>query len=431
MTASGFVRSRVGGLPRAFWALWAGTLVNRLGTMVEPYLAFYLAGVRHMPVTSIGLVLALLGAGSLVAQFAGGVLADRIGRRATLALGTGLTAAAMIVLGAVSSIPVLVAMVFLLGLTIDMYRPASSALLADLVSPAERTRAYGLLFWAINLGFAIAMVSGGALARLGYSWLFWTDAATGVAFGLLVWFAVPETRPQARDDQPAGSMREVFRDRVMVAYVAIGLAYMFVYAQVNSTMSLAMRQQGLSPAGYGLAMAVNGVGIVIVQPLVVNRLQVYDRGRVLAAGCATVGLGFGALTFASSVPEYAAATLVWTLGEIMFSAVASSVIADLAPAHLRGRYNGLWGVAWSGGAMLAPLLGTRLLAVGRPALWLSCAVLCAGVAAGQLWLGPAIRGRSAQALRDPGGQATLTVPESELQSTCGYSAGAVQADAGA
>jgi len=401
MTAREFVRVRVGGFPRAFWALWAGTLVNRLGTMVEPYLAFYLAGVRHMPVTSVGLVLALLGAGSVLAQFVGGILADRIGRRATLALGTGLTAAAMLVLGSVSSIPVIVAMVFLLGLTLDMYRPASSALLADLVSPAERPRAYGLLFWAINLGFAIAMVSGGALARLGYSWLFWIDAATGVVFGFLVWFAVPETRVRARDDVPAGSMRDVFRDRVMVAYVAIGIVYMFVYSQVNSTMSLAMREQGLSAADYGLAMAVNGIVIVLVQPLVVNRLQAHDRSRVLAAGCATVGLGFGAMTFASSLPGYAAATLVWTLGEIMFSAVASAVIADLAPAHLRGRYNGLWGVTWGAGAMLGPLLGSRLLAAGRPALWLSCAVLCAAAAAGQLWLGPAVRGRSAQALDEP------------------------------
>jgi MFS family permease len=397
MTTSGFVRDRVGGFPRAFWALWTGTLVNRLGTMVEPYLAFYLAGVRHMPVTSVGLVLALLGAGSLLAQFVGGVLADRIGRRATLALGTGLTAAVMLVLGSVSSLPVLVVMVFLLGLTIDIYRPASSALLADLVSPADRPRAYGLLFWAINLGFAIAMVAGGTLARLGYGWLFRIDAVTGVVFGFLVWFAVPETRARVRHDQPAGSMLDVLRDRVMVAYVAIGVVYMFVYLQVNSTMSLAMRQQGLSPAGYGLAMAVNGIGIVIVQPLVLNRLQVHDRSRVLAAGCATVGLGFGALTFASSVPEYAAATVVWTLGEIMVFAVTTSVVADLAPAHLRGRYNGLWGVAWGAGSMLAPLLGSRLLAVGRPALWLTCLALCAAAAVGQLQLGPAIRRRSAAA----------------------------------
>jgi predicted MFS family arabinose efflux permease len=228
-----------------------------------------------------------------------------------------------------------------------------------------------------------------------------------VVFGFLVWFAVPETRARARDDESAGSMRDVFRDRVMVAYVAIGVVYMFVYLQAYSTMSLAMRQQGLSATGYGLAMAVNGIVIVLVQPLVVNRLQFHDRSKVLAAGCATVGLGFGALTLASTVPEYAAATFVWTLGEIMFSAVASSVIADLAPAHLRGRYNGLWGVAWGAGSMLAPLLGSRLLAVGRPALWLSCVVLCAVAAVAQLRLGPAVRSRSAQALREPSGQPTV------------------------
>jgi MFS family permease len=81
----------------------------------------------------------------------------------------------------------------------------------------------------------------------------------------------------------------------------------------------------------------------------------------------------------------------------MVFAVTTSVVADLAPAHLRGRYNGLWGVAWGAGSMLAPLLGSRLLAVGRPALWLTCLALCAAAAVGQLQLGPAIRRRSAAA----------------------------------
>src|SRR5437879_1957824 len=120
-----FLYTRVGGLPRAFWVLWTGSFVNRLGTMVEPFLAFYLTGVRGLSVAATGLVLALFGLGSIVSQVVGGVLADRVGRRATLTGGMLATAAAMLALGYATTTPVLIALVFVLGLTIDAYRPAS------------------------------------------------------------------------------------------------------------------------------------------------------------------------------------------------------------------------------------------------------------------------------------------------------------------
>ena len=137
----GFVHTRVGGLPRAFWALWAGSFVNRLGTMVEPFLAFYLTGARGFSLAETGAVLALFGLGSVLSQTLGGVLADRVGRRATLTGGMLATAAAMLALGYATATPVVIAVVFVLGVTIDMYRPAAQALVADLVGPADRARA--------------------------------------------------------------------------------------------------------------------------------------------------------------------------------------------------------------------------------------------------------------------------------------------------
>jgi hypothetical protein len=50
--ARAFVDTRLGGLPRAFWFLWTGTLVNRLGTMVLPFLALYLTDERGISVTT-------------------------------------------------------------------------------------------------------------------------------------------------------------------------------------------------------------------------------------------------------------------------------------------------------------------------------------------------------------------------------------------
>lgn len=378
--------------------LWTGTLINRLGTMVEPFLAVYLTGGRGMSVGATGVVLSVFGAGSVLSQFLGGVLTDAVGRRATLTVGMVTTGAAMLTLGYVRGLPAIVAAVFVLGVTIDLYRPAASALVADLVPPAERPRAYGLVFWAINLGFAVSTVLGGVLARLGFSWLFWADAATCVAFGVLVWRAVPETGRRGDGTRQPGGFGDVLRDRLMVGYALIGLAYCFVYTQSSVTLPLAMHAHGLSPEAYGAAIALNGVVIVAVQPLVGHRLGRLDHSCVLAAGMTLVGLGFGLTVFARSTPAYAGTVVVWTFGEIAVASVMQAIVADLAPRHLRGRYNGLNGMAWAIASLAAPLGGTRLLELGPGPLWLGCAALCTASAAGQLALAPAIR-RRASAMR--------------------------------
>ncbi|RSN50825.1 MFS transporter [Actinomadura sp. WAC 06369] len=390
-----FLAPRVGGFPRTFWVLWAGTLLNRLGTMVEPFLGLYLTTMRGLSLAQAGVVMALLGAGSLAGQLVGGVLADRVGRRATLTAATVGAGAAMLALGHARGIAALAASALVLGLLLDMYRPASQAMVADIISPADRPRAFGLLFWAVNLGWAVAMVLGGTLAREGFLWLFWIDALTCAAFGVLVWRAVPETRDRAaRASAAPGGFRRALRDRVMAAYVVITLLYTFVLMQGMTTMPLAMKEDGLGAQAYGLAIAANGVLIVVVQPLVNAWLSRRDHSRVLVAGFVLVGTGYGLTALVSSLPGYTLTIMVWTCGEIVAAAVLQAVVADLAPADLRGRYNGLYGMAWAGGFLLAPLGGTQLLGLGGgPALWLTCLVIALVAAAGQLALAPAVRRR--------------------------------------
>ncbi|MFL6131022.1 MAG: MFS transporter [Mycobacteriales bacterium] len=398
MSLGALLRPWVGGFARPFWVLWAGTLLNMLGTMVEAFLGLYLIGMRGLSLSQTGLVIALLGGGSVASQLVGGLLADRIGRRATLALSTVATGAAILALGYAQGVAAIAAAALAVGLTREMYRPASAAIVADLVPPADRPRAYGLLYWAINLGWSVALVTGGMLARVGFHWLFWIDAATCVGFGLLVWRAVPETRP-SRDSasREPGSFAEVLRDRLAVGYAVIVTGYTFVALQGMTSLPLAMRLDGLDPTAYGLAAAVNGIVVITVQPLVGGWLGRQDHPLVLAVGFTLVGCGYGSTACATRLPGYALTVLVWSLGEVAAAAVLLAVLADLAPPHLRGRYGGLYGIAWSGGLLLAPLGGTQLLRLGPTVLWVSCLGLAATAAAAVLGLGPAIRSRHALA----------------------------------
>src|SRR5207247_8576714 len=79
----------------------------------------------------------------------------------------------------------------LAGWTCVLYRPASSALLADLVPAGERVTAFAAYRMALNAGFAFGPATAGLLAQKSFLWLFVGDAASSVLFGLVAWFALP------------------------------------------------------------------------------------------------------------------------------------------------------------------------------------------------------------------------------------------------
>ncbi|HET6918525.1 MAG TPA: MFS transporter [Jiangellaceae bacterium] len=199
------------GLPRPFWYLLAGAFVNRLGYMVEPFLALYLAGPRELDPSTVGVVLAAFGAGAFASQPIGGYLADRYGRRATLVGGMIGTAASFMLLASVRGLGLIGVAACVSGVAIDLYRPAVSAMIADLVAPENRAKAFALLYWAINLGVAAAGITGGFLATRSYWLLFTVDAATCLAFALLIAQRVPETRPERQPGDQAGYGRALRR----------------------------------------------------------------------------------------------------------------------------------------------------------------------------------------------------------------------------
>ena len=375
--------AHVGGLPRSFWFLWAGTLVNRAGAFVTPFLALYLTGARDISVTQAGLVLSLLGLGSAIGQPVGGVLADRIGRRRTMVLGLLSSAVTLLVLGAATGVLAVAAAAFAYGLCLDLFRPAVQAAVADLVPDADRPRAFALNFWAVNLGFSIATPLGGFLASRGYWLLFALDAATCAVFAVLILRAVPETRPVVTG--AAGRLRDVLHDRLLVALVVSVVAVSVVYLQAFVTLPLVFGDDGLGPAAYGLAIGLNGVLIIVLQPLLIPLLARHRRGPLLLVAMVLQGVGFGMTAFADSVATHLAAIAVWTIGEVLQAGQLGALVAALAPEHLRGRYMGAFGFSFGAASFLAPALGTQVLSrAGEPALWGGSFLLCCASGAGLL-----------------------------------------------
>jgi MFS family permease len=373
-----------GGFPRSFWVVWVGTVINRLGYVVEPFLALYLVHGRGLSIGEAGLLVACFGAGSFVSQPIGGILVDRIGRRTTVILSMTGSSVGFIALGLAPTVLAVGIAAAVCGLAIDLYRPAVAAIVADVVPSENRARAYGLLYWGLNIGVGVASVAGGFLAQHSYWFLFILDAATCVGFAVVVAVGVPETRPK-RHAEDRGGCGAVLSDRLLLAIVGSAFVGGIVYIQSFVTLPLVMGIHGLGPSAYGLAYVVNPAVVVLVQPLTIRWLVKQRLVHVFAGGSVLLGLGFFMTLFARSIPAYAATVALWTLGEISFNAVGPALVADLAPAHLRGRYNGIFGTAFGLAALVAPIVGTLTLQrLGEGWLWGGCLVV--SVASGSVIL---------------------------------------------
>jgi MFS family permease len=369
------LREGIRSLPRPVWILCAGTFVNRFGTFVAVFLVLYLRD-RGYSIAESGLVVSFYGIGNVVAAGLGGWVADRFGRRNALALSMFSSAATLLLLSQATALPLIIVLTTLAGLTGEMYRPAAAALLTDLTPPGERIPAFALNRLAINAGFAAGPAFAGLLAENSFLLLFIGDALTSAAFGVLALVALPEgVRIRRGEERRGEAIRAIFHDRMFLLFLVSSVLGAFVYFQAQTTFPLHVEASGLSAADYGLLISLNGFAIVLFELPVVSITQRYPYRPVLVLGSLLVGLGFALNAFANDLPELGFTVLVWTLGEIIYAPVAAAYVADLAPEHLRGRYQGAWGLTWGLAFVLAPGLGAAIYAWNPDGLWLTCGLL--------------------------------------------------------
>ncbi len=383
------------GLPQLIWALAATHFVGRAGGVVRSFLVLYLTQAQHLSPATAGAVVAAVGVGDIGSQLLGGWLGDRIGRRNTMLVGFVGAAVALAALGAADSMPEIWAAAVGVGLTIELFRPAGSAAVADLPAK-QRIRAFGLLYWAANLGFSVATITAGILARYGYGLLFWINVVASLAAALIVWRLVPETRPAGSTRTRRALLPVLLRDRLMIAMMAIHVGYFTLFLQAFTTLPLLMTANGLGPGTYGAVLVLNGIAIVVGQPLAVRLLAGRDGSAVSAVSMLLVGVGAALGAVSHGTAGFAGSVLIWTLGQIGIAVRFGDTFADLAPAELRGRYMGLASTTWSIGAVLGPLTGTALLDLAGPTvLGSACAISGIALFAAQRVLAPALRRRTA------------------------------------
>lgn len=416
MTVAGLrraARETVTGLPSAFWWLWVSTLVNRLGGFVATFMALYLTLEQGYSASYAGLVAALLGLGGVISSLGAGVMTDRLGRRPTMLIAQLSTAVSVAVLGFMQHPFAIAAVAFVVGMASNASRPAVQAMMADLVRPEDRVRAFSLNYWAINLGFAVSSAGAGFIAEYSYLAGFMGEAAMTLVCAVVVFLKVPESRPEKDWEREREGKREkqaefrssavgavggeaggaddvrigaVLRDGRFMGVVGLSFLISLIFQQGYVGLPVAMGADGLSSSDFGTAIAVNGVLIVALQIPVTRFIEHREPRKLLIVSALLAGYGFGLTAFAGSVALYALTVCVWTLGEIINAPIQTGLVVQLSPAQGRGRYQGVYTMSWSVAALVAPLMsGVVIDRYGAAWLWGACAVL-GTVAALGYWL---------------------------------------------
>ena len=359
-------------LPRAAWFLFVGTFLNKFGGFVVPFLTLYLTS-KGYSVGQAGLAVSAYGIGNLGASLLGGHLADRLGRRQTILLSMFSGAAMMLLLSQAHTFGLILVLVVLTGLTNEFYRPASQALLADVVPPGHRMTAFAALRVSFNAGFAFGPATAGLLAAWGYIWLFTGDAATSVLYGLVAMLALPRSTANIQKNASwSEALTVVRRDhrlhQLLLASFAIGL----VFFQLGSTYGLHVTSLGFSPAVYGAVVSFNGALIVFCELPLTRLRRRFPARRTMAVGYLVCATGYVLNAFAHTIPALVLCMLVFTIGEMITLPTAVTYLANLAPPHMRGRYMGVSGVTWAMALILGPVGGLKLFAWSPAVYWITC-----------------------------------------------------------
>ncbi len=369
------LRQNLRALPRPAWVLFVGQFINRFGSFVVPFLVLYLTK-RGYTFAQAGAAVSAYGGGHIVASIVGGHLADRIGRRHTIAMSMFASAASMMALSQASTYSAILVLTFCAGMSAELYRPAATALIGDLVAPEQRITAFGMYRWAVNLGFAFGPATAGFLATRSFFYVFAGDAATSFVFGIIALSALPHgIRVSMKEERAGEAVKHALHNARFVRFLLSTLCVTWIEFQLHSTFPLYLQVEGHKPTTYGLLLSINGFMIVFFELALTQWTQRRDPQHIIALGYGLAAVGIAMTGLAHSILALAGTVVVWTLGEMVYAPVTGAYVTSLAPERYRGRYSGMWILMWSMGLLLGPWLGTLIFQRKPAVLWMTCAIV--------------------------------------------------------
>ncbi len=376
-------------LPREGRYLLAVVAFQFIGTgLVLPFWVVYLHEIRGFGLDSVGLLMGLLSAAGFLVVGPGGALIDRVGPRRTMLASLVMSCVGELVMAFATTLPAAVVGLSLVGASFGLSWPSSQSLVASIVPSPIRQRYFGMNFALLNLGIGIGGVAGGLVADvhrpLTFQLMYVVESASYVPamvllLGPLRHAGGPVRRPaQVGPAAPVGYL-SLLRRPAVLSLTMLSFATAFVgYAQLNAGMpAYARAVSEVSTRGLGWAFAANTLVIVALQLVVLRRIEGRRRTRVVVVMSLLWAAAWLLLAGSSLVPGTVGATLlvagcasVFALGETLMQPSLPAMVNDMAPDHLRGRYNAVTSVGFQAASVTGPPVAGFLVGRGLGSVWI-------------------------------------------------------------
>lgn len=390
------------GLPRGIWALgFVSMLMDISSEMIHALLPAYLV-LLGASTLAVGLIEGIAEATAAIVKVFSGALSDWLGRRKLLAaIGYGLAACTKPVFPLATTLGWVVAARFIDRIGKGIRGAPRDALIADLAPPGLRGAAFGLRQSLDTAGAFIGpLLAIGLMALSGddFRLVFWVAVLPAFGAFALIVLAVhdPQSATTARPRSPL-SRRELARLPPAYWWV-VGVAAVFTLARFSEAF-LVLRAQAL---GLGLMW----VPAVLVLMNVVYSLSSYPvgrladrmpRGALLAAGLAVLVVADLIIALFEGLTGLAVGVVLWGLHMGMTQGLLAALVADAAPAELRGTAFGVFNLVGGVALLVASVLAGALWdAFGARATFLAGAGLAGLALVGLLWRGVSAEGRRAR-----------------------------------
>jgi MFS family permease len=343
------------GLPPTVHILVGGQFINRFGGFVLPFLALYLTG-RGIGMGPVALVLGSISVGGLLGPIVSGYLSDAIGRRNTIVVALLCSAVTTVSLYYCQTVPQFMGVAFLHGFCAFLYGPAANALLTDLVTEEQRVIAFALMRLAINAGFAAGPAVAGLLFSRAPALIFYGDAFTTLIYALLSFLYLPHglrtitgkvTSLHVIWQSWREALVDMVRNRPFLILILSSLLMEIAFVQGFNVLAITATDRGLTPAQYGVVMALNGVLILLIELPLNQWARRFDLRKVLVLGFALVGLGCASFGLMQTQQGFFIGMILFTIGEMLSLPISMSYASTLAPTAYRGRYFGMRSIVWA------------------------------------------------------------------------------------
>lgn len=365
------------GLPKEMWIIAVSVLINRMGTMVLPFLVIYLTTKIGLKTGTAGFVFTAYGLGGLITAPLAGKLSDKIGPFKLIKLSLFFSGLLLLFYPLFTDYTSILIITFIWSVVSESARPAGLSLISQVVEPEKRKTAFALNRLMINLGMSIGPVIAGFLIQYHTTMLFYLDGATSLlAVLFLLFFPVILYKGNSADNnEPIKENSEhklVIKDLRFIYFLISLLPVSMVIFQFFGALPLFLVEDlKFATSTVGIVLSVNTILIIFVEVPLNTAMSHWEERKSLALGAILLGAGFGAMAFADSVLTIIITVVIWTFGEMIIFPSSATYVAEIAPENVRGEYMGYLQMVHSLAITLGPWLGTKIYEIyGAGILWI-------------------------------------------------------------